>query len=66
MVGDLILDRRVECTVSRLAPEAPVLVGRTTEDDAHIDEYTPGGAGQVAVSAAMLGANTTLVVPTGA
>ena len=66
VVGDLILDRRVECTVSRLAPEAPVLVGRTTEDDAHIDEYTPGGAGQVAVSAAMLGANTTLVVPTGA
>ncbi|ANS04999.1 ADP-heptose synthase [uncultured Mediterranean phage] len=64
VVGDLILDRRVECTVDRLAPEAPVLVGRTTEDDAHIDEYTPGGAGHVAVSAAMLGANTILVVPT--
>jgi D-beta-D-heptose 7-phosphate kinase/D-beta-D-heptose 1-phosphate adenosyltransferase len=66
VVGDLILDRRVECTVDRLAPEAPVLVGRTTAYDEHIGEYTPGGAGQVAVSAAMLGANTTLVVPTGA
>jgi D-beta-D-heptose 7-phosphate kinase/D-beta-D-heptose 1-phosphate adenosyltransferase len=65
VVGDPILDRRVECTVDRLAPEAPVLVGRSTEDDAHIDEYTPGGAGQVAVSAAMLGANTILVVPKG-
>jgi len=65
VVGDLILDRRVECTVGRLAPEAPVLVGRSTEDDAYIDEYTPGGAGQVAVSAAMLGANTILVAPTG-
>ena len=66
VVGDLILDRRVECTVDRLAPEAPVLVGRTTAYDEEIGEYTPGGAGQVAVSAAMLGASTILVVPAGA
>ena len=64
VVGDLILDRRVECTVDRLAPEAPVLVGRTTDDPlSHIDNYTLGGAGHVAASAAMLGADTFLVVP---
>jgi D-beta-D-heptose 7-phosphate kinase / D-beta-D-heptose 1-phosphate adenosyltransferase len=61
VVGDVMLDRYVWGDVSRISPEAPVpivRVSRTTE--------TPGGAGNVALNAAGLGAKVSLCGVTGA
>lgn len=56
VVGDLMLDRYLHGTADRISPEAPVPVVRIehTED-------RPGGAANVAVNVAALGANTTLL-----
>jgi len=52
VIGDLILDRFVRGTVSRISPEAPVPVVDITED-----EYMPGGAGNVVNNMLLLGAS---------
>ncbi len=56
IVGDLMLDRYFSGATSRISPEAPVPVVKvnTTED-------RPGGAANVAINAAALGANVTII-----
>ena len=56
VVGDLMLDHYVWGTVSRISPEAPVPV-------VHMSRETemPGGAGNVAVNMAALGAEVYVV-----
>lgn len=56
IVGDLMLDRYYQGSTSRISPEAPVPVVQveTTED-------RPGGAANVAVNAATLGAKVVLM-----
>lgn len=60
VVGDLMLDRYWHGPTSRISPEAPVPV-------VHVDEIEerPGGAGNVALNIAMLGAQCTLIGLTG-
>lgn len=53
VIGDLMLDRYVVGNVDRISPEAPVPVVRVTSERA-----AAGGAGNVAVNLASLGANT--------
>ena len=56
IVGDIMLDKYYQGTTDRISPEAPVPivnVKNTTE--------RPGGAANVAVNAAMLGASVTLL-----
>lgn len=56
VVGDVVLDRYLEGTASRLCRDAPVpVVGLTSRTD------VPGGAANAAVNAAALGADVTLV-----
>jgi len=52
VVGDLMLDRYVSGTVSRISPEAPVPVVRVTREHA-----LPGGAANVGVNIEALGGN---------
>ncbi len=56
VVGDIMLDRYLFGSTSRISPEAPVPI-------VHVDqtEERAGGAGNVALNIAELGANTTLV-----
>src|SRR5690554_4305796 len=56
VVGDVMLDRYWHGATSRISPEAPVAVVRVqnTED-------SPGGAGNVALNVAALGAAASLV-----
>ncbi|ADJ27470.1 bifunctional D-glycero-beta-D-manno-heptose-7-phosphate kinase/D-glycero-beta-D-manno-heptose 1-phosphate adenylyltransferase HldE [Nitrosococcus watsonii] len=56
VIGDVMLDRYWHGTTSRISPEAPVPVVRVTER-----EDRPGGAGNVAVNVATLGAQVTLL-----
>jgi D-beta-D-heptose 7-phosphate kinase/D-beta-D-heptose 1-phosphate adenosyltransferase len=56
VVGDVMLDRYWHGPTERISPEAPVPVMRVTGD-----EMRPGGAGNVALNAAALGAETTLI-----
>lgn len=56
IVGDLMLDRYYQGSTSRISPEAPVPVVKVEEC-----EDRPGGAANVAVNAAMLGAHVTLM-----
>lgn len=56
VVGDVMLDRYWQGPASRISPEAPVPVVKVEGD-----EYRPGGAGNVALNAAALGARATLV-----
>ncbi|MBI4371179.1 MAG: D-glycero-beta-D-manno-heptose-7-phosphate kinase [Elusimicrobia bacterium] len=56
VVGDLMLDRYVRGSVSRISPEAPVPVVRVTEES-----VIPGGAGNVASNLAALGAQVAVV-----
>ena len=56
VVGDLILDRYESGTVHRVSPEAPIPVL-----DAEHHEETPGGAANLAVNLAALGAEVFLV-----
>ena len=60
VVGDVMLDKYVWGEVGRISPEAPVPVVRGI----HQDEK-PGGAANVAMNLARLGAQTTVVGFTG-
>jgi D-beta-D-heptose 7-phosphate kinase / D-beta-D-heptose 1-phosphate adenosyltransferase len=56
VVGDLMLDKYVWGEVERISPEAPVPVLRTARQSQH-----PGGAANVAMNLAGLGARVTLM-----
>jgi D-beta-D-heptose 7-phosphate kinase/D-beta-D-heptose 1-phosphate adenosyltransferase len=56
VVGDLMLDRFVDGTVTRISPEAPVPVLSQSQC-----QQMPGGAANVACNLAQLGANVTLI-----
>ena len=56
VIGDLMLDRYWHGDTSRISPEAPVPVVRIGDT-----EERPGGAGNVALNIAALGAQATLV-----
>jgi len=56
VIGDLMLDHFVWGTVSRISPEAPVPVVRMSRES-----EMPGGAGNVAVNMAALGAEVHVV-----
>ncbi len=60
VVGDIILDRYWSGPTHRVSPEAPVPVVRINEV-----EERPGGAGNVALNVASLGASCTLMGITG-
>lgn len=61
VVGDVMLDRYWHGSTSRISPEAPVPVVRVEEA-----EERPGGAGNVALNIAALGARVSLLAVTGA
>jgi len=61
VIGDLVLDRYVKGSVSRISPEAPVPIVVQQESF-----YTPGGAANVANNLSALGADVTLVGKIGA
>ena len=56
VIGDLLLDRYLSGTTSRISPEAPVPIVRVDNTIERI-----GGAGNVAANAATLGASVSLV-----
>ncbi len=56
IVGDVMLDRYWHGSTTRISPEAPVPVVKVEND-----EYRAGGAGNVALNAASLGAHAELV-----
>ena len=56
VVGDVMLDKYIWGEVGRISPEAPVPVVRATHQS-----HQPGGAANVAVNLAKLGASVTLV-----
>jgi rfaE bifunctional protein kinase chain/domain len=58
VVGDVMLDRYWYGEVNRISPEAPVPIVRIHTDRT---KETPGGAANVAVNAAALGANVALL-----
>ena len=60
IVGDVMLDRYWHGSTNRISPEAPVPVVKV-----EADEYRAGGAGNVALNAAVLGTNTELVALVG-
>lgn len=60
VVGDVMLDRYWFGDTSRISPEAPVPVVKINAAD-----NRPGGAGNVALNIAALGANVTLIGVTG-
>lgn len=60
VVGDLMLDRYWFGDTSRISPEAPVPIVKVDSTD-----NRPGGAGNVALNIAALGAKTTLLGITG-
>lgn len=60
VAGDVMLDRYWNGATERISPEAPVPVVRVTGDEAR-----PGGASNVALNAASLGARVTLTGLTG-
>jgi D-beta-D-heptose 7-phosphate kinase/D-beta-D-heptose 1-phosphate adenosyltransferase len=55
VIGDVVLDRYIKGSVSRISPEAPVPIVLQEESF-----YTPGGAANVANNLASLGADVTL------
>lgn len=61
IVGDVMLDRYWQGPALRISPEAPVPVVRVEQD-----EYRAGGAGNVALNVATLGAAVDLIGLTGA
>jgi D-beta-D-heptose 7-phosphate kinase/D-beta-D-heptose 1-phosphate adenosyltransferase len=61
VVGDVMLDSYWQGPVHRISPEAPVPVVRVEDEEARI-----GGAGNVALNAAVLGADTYLLGLAGA
>ena len=60
IVGDLMLDRYWKGSTGRISPEAPVPVVKVGDS-----EDRPGGAANVAINAATLGAQVTLIGLTG-
>lgn len=60
VLGDIILDRYVSGSVSRISPEAPVPIVKEEESF-----FTPGGAANVAQNLQALGAKVILVGKTG-
>jgi len=60
VVGDLMLDRYWQGSTGRISPEAPVPVVRVLSE-----EDRPGGAGNVALNIAALGAHTRVMGVTG-
>ena len=56
VIGDAMLDRYVEGTVSRISPEAPIPVLQVRRD-----RSVAGGAANAAMNIAALGATTTLI-----
>src|SRR5208282_5996145 len=56
VIGDVVLDRYIKGSVSRISPEAPVPIVLQEESF-----YTPGGAANVANNLVSLGADVTLV-----
>lgn len=60
VIGDIMLDRYWFGETSRISPEAPVPVVKVDNQD-----HRPGGAGNVALNIAALGAQTTLLGITG-
>ncbi len=60
VIGDVMLDRYWFGDTSRISPEAPVPIVKITSTD-----HRPGGAGNVALNIAALGAKTTLLGMTG-
>ncbi|WP_026377210.1 bifunctional D-glycero-beta-D-manno-heptose-7-phosphate kinase/D-glycero-beta-D-manno-heptose 1-phosphate adenylyltransferase HldE [Aestuariibacter salexigens] len=60
IVGDIMLDRYWSGVTARISPEAPVPVVKVQGD-----EDRPGGAANVALNAAALGAKVTLIGMTG-
>ena len=60
VVGDVMLDRFVDGTVSRLSPEAPVPILEKA-----LDSVMPGGAANVAINLARLGCEVRLLSVTG-
>ncbi|WP_426415767.1 bifunctional D-glycero-beta-D-manno-heptose-7-phosphate kinase/D-glycero-beta-D-manno-heptose 1-phosphate adenylyltransferase HldE [Aestuariirhabdus sp. LZHN29] len=60
VIGDVMLDRYWHGATSRISPEAPVPVVKVNQV-----EDRPGGAGNVALNVAALGAPAFLVAPTG-
>lgn len=60
IVGDVMLDRYWHGSTERISPEAPVPVVKVEQD-----EFRPGGAGNVAFNAAVLGSDTELLALVG-
>lgn len=60
VVGDIMLDRYWFGDTARVSPEAPVPIVKINNED-----YRPGGASNVALNIAALGARTTLLGITG-
>src|SRR3989344_8605831 len=60
VVGDVMLDKYIWGTVSRVSPEAPVLVL-----DVEYESFAPGGAGNTACNVTTLGGKATVVGVTG-
>ena len=56
VLGDLVLDRYIKGSVSRISPEAPVPIVLQEESF-----FTPGGAANVANNLSSLGSDVTLV-----
>ena len=56
VVGDLMLDKYIYGDVFRISPEAPVPVVKALKE-----EYRVGGAGNVAINIASIGANVSLM-----
>lgn len=56
IVGDVMLDSYLHGSTSRISPEAPVAVVRVEQEEARV-----GGAGNVALNAAVLGARSGLL-----
>jgi D-beta-D-heptose 7-phosphate kinase/D-beta-D-heptose 1-phosphate adenosyltransferase len=56
VIGDVMLDRYWHGSVSRISPEAPVPVVKVGQNN-----HIPGGAANVAINVAALGANVTLL-----
>ncbi len=56
VIGDVMLDRHIWGKVSRISPEAPVPVVKVAREGA-----SPGGAGNVALNLACLGAHARLI-----
>ena len=56
VIGDVMLDHFVKGSVSRISPEAPVPVVSVEQED-----FVAGGAGNVAVNLAVLGAKPTVI-----